>query len=78
MRPVMVGAADCPKCRQAKAALQARGLWPEIDYVETGSAEGRRLAAEYGQDRLPFYVLDGKAYAYTGEIMRILEERRER
>lgn len=73
----MVGAEDCPKCRQARELLQARGLWDGIEYVHTGSRRGRELAAKYGQQFLPFYVLDGKAYVYTGEIMRIMEERRE-
>ena len=77
MRAIMVGIADCPKCRQAKAVLRERGLWPKLDYVESASAEGRRLAAEYGQDRLPFYVFGGRAYAYTGEFMRVIEEERE-
>ncbi|MGE5551804.1 MAG: hypothetical protein ACM3ZC_14925 [Bacteroidota bacterium] len=77
MTVLMVGSDECRKCRQAKAVLNKRGLWPEIEYVEAGSARGRKLGAEHGLEVLPFYILDGKAYAYTGEVMRILEERRE-
>ena len=77
MAVLMVGSEECRKCRQAKAVLKQRGLWPELEYVAAGSDRGRELAVEHNQDMLPFYVLDDKAYTYTGEIMRILEERRE-
>lgn len=73
MKAIMVGSDTCPKCRQAKKVLAERGLWAEIDYVDADSARGRELADAHGQENLPFYVLDGRAYAYTGEIMRILE-----
>lgn len=77
MAVIMVGTEACRKCRQAQAVLKQRGLWPEIEYVDADSDRGGGLAAAYNQDKLPFYILDGKAYVYTGKIMRLLEERRE-
>lgn len=77
MNAIMVGAATCRQCQQAKELFQKRGHWPRIDYVDLDSDRGRRLAEQFGQERAPFYVLDGKAIVYTGEFLRELEEREE-
>ena len=74
MRAIMVGAEKCVKCHQIETILRDRGLWPAIEYVDADTEYGKRLAAEYRQKHLPFFILDGKAYARAGEFMRVLKE----
>ncbi len=72
MRAIMVGAEKCVKCHQVETILRDRGLWPAIEYVDAGTEYGKRLLAEHKQKYLPFFIMDGKAYARTGEFMRVL------
>ena len=74
IRAIMVGAEKCVKCHQVKNILRDRGIWPEIEYVDAGTEYGGRLTAQYSQKHLPFFILDGKAYARTGEFLRVLKE----
>jgi phosphoadenosine phosphosulfate reductase len=52
----------CPKCAQAEEFLKSRGLWDRIDEVvwadETdASSPGMQLAARFGVDAAPFFVV---------------------
>jgi hypothetical protein len=72
---------ECRKCAQATEQLKARGLWERIDEVveaDEGNAEspGRKLAARFGVDTAPFFIVrdDAGEYVYTS-VMRLIQDR---
>jgi phosphoadenosine phosphosulfate reductase len=72
----------CRKCAQAEELLKNRGLWQRIDEVlwvdETdASSPGAQLAARYGIDLAPFFVVrdnDDRAVVYAS-VLKLIQER---
>jgi phosphoadenosine phosphosulfate reductase len=72
----------CRKCAQAEDLLKSRGLWGRIDEVlwadeNDASSPGARLAARYGVELAPFFVVredDDRAVVYTS-VLKLVQER---
>jgi hypothetical protein len=72
---------ECRKCAQATEQLKHRGLWQRIDEVVEArdgdaSSPGAQLAARFGIDTAPFFVVrdDGGEQVYTS-VMRLIQDR---
>jgi len=72
---------ECRKCAQATEQLKSRGLWNRIDEVleareGDGSSPGAQLAARFGIDTAPFFIVrdDAGEHAYTS-VMRLIQDR---
>jgi hypothetical protein len=81
VRKKMRDGSDCRKCAEAVEHLRARGLWERIDEVvwaQEGDPDspGLVLAARFGIDRAPFFVVRdaGGEKVYTS-VLRLIEER---
>ncbi len=73
---IMVGAAWCEKCQQTKELLFEKGLWQMVHYLDFETAEGKKIAVEYGAEQIPFFVVDGELVEYVGQFLHILTERK--
>lgn len=72
---------DCRKCNQAAEHLKSRGLWQRIDDVVLAderdpSSAGMQLAARFGIETAPFFVVRDEAgeHVYTS-VMRLIQDR---
>jgi len=81
VRKKMRDGSDCRKCADAVEHLRARGLWERIDEVvwaqeSDPDSPGMVLAARFGIDRAPFFVVRdaGGDKVYTS-VLRLIEER---
>jgi phosphoadenosine phosphosulfate reductase len=72
----------CRKCAQAEDLLRARGYWDRIDEVlwvdeNDPSSPGAQLAARYGVDLAPFFVVrgeDDRPVVYSS-VLKLVQER---
>ena len=72
---------ECRKCNQATDQLKARHLWERIDDVLVAderdpSSAGMQLAARFGVDTAPFFIVRDEAgeHLYTS-VMRLIQDR---
>jgi thioredoxin-dependent adenylylsulfate APS reductase len=70
----------CQKCAQAEELLRRRGLWERIDEVVVAdvrdpSSTGYRLAAQYGIDLAPFFVVKrGEESVVYTSVLKLIGE----
>ncbi|HXX65584.1 MAG TPA: phosphoadenylyl-sulfate reductase [Polyangiaceae bacterium] len=74
----------CRKCAQAEELLKSRGLWGRVDKIVWAdeadpSSPGMQLAARFGVDHAPFFVVDeegtgSKATVYDS-VLKLIKER---
>ena len=81
MHVTMVKKPDCRKCDEATEYLQSRGLWPRVSEVvwadeSNPDSAGMRLAATFGIDRVPFFVVRDESgeTAYTS-VLQLVRDR---
>jgi len=72
VKKILASGEPCPKCRDVEARLDAGGHWPAIDRIAVAderdpTSDGLVLAARYGVERAPFFIVekDNKTIIYT-------------
>ena len=68
----MVGAEWCEKCQKSIKILKDRGFWDKIEFIEIDQPAGQKLAAEFGVEDIPFFLVEGRLITYFGEFLHLV------